>query len=101
MSITIRILLLGSAAVAFSTPSGAVLKVNEVAGESKVEHAAPPEICVVPKHFPLGKYAGKDVERETSLCALDIGVNAAACAKLNSTNPGVLFKMPPKGVALD
>jgi len=105
MSITIRILLLGSAAVAFSTPSGAVLKVDEVAGESKVEHPAPkaatPEVCVIPKHFPLGKYAGKDVERETDLCALDIGVNAAACAKLNSTNPGVLFKMPPKGVALD
>ena len=69
MSITIRILILGSAAVAFSTPSGAVLKVNEVAGESKVEHpapkATPPEVCVVPKHFPLGKYAGKDVERES------------------------------------
>lgn len=105
MSITIRILILGSAAVAFSTPSGAALKVNEVAGESKVEHpvpnAAPPEVCVVPKHFPLGKYAGKDIEREAGLCALDIGVNAAACAKLNSTNPGVLFEMPPKGVALD
>ena len=101
---TIRILLIGSA-VAFSTPSGAVLKLNEVAGESQVEHpvpkAATPEVCVVPKHFPLGKYAGKDVERETGLCALDVGVNAAACAKLNSTNPGVLFEMPPTGVALD
>jgi len=104
MSIAIRILLIGSA-VAFSTPSGAVLKLNEVAGESKVEHpvpnAASPEVCVVPKHFALGKYAGKDVERETGLCALDIGVNVAACPKLNSTNPGVLFDVPPKGVTLD
>ena len=66
MSIIIRILLLGSAAVAFSTQSGAVLKLNEVAGERKVEHpvpkAATPEVCVVPKHFSLGRYAGKDVE---------------------------------------
>jgi len=40
MSIAIRILLIGSA-VAFSTPSGAVLKLNEVAAKANVEHPVP------------------------------------------------------------
>lgn len=74
-------------------PRGEAIVSHEVAGRK-------PEVCVIPKHLPVGKYAKKDAENEKELCEFNIGVNVAACGKENSTNPGVLFMTPPKGVDL-
>lgn len=67
-------------------------------GERKVEHAVPgraAEVCIIPKHLDLGKYSDKDLSNESKLCALDFNVNSVACAKLNSTNPGLdIFALP-------
>lgn len=72
-------------------------------GESIVSHEVngrKSEVCVIPKHLPTGKYSKKDAENEKELCDWNIGVNVAACAKENSTNPGVLFLSPPKNVSV-
>jgi hypothetical protein len=53
------------------------------------------ETCVIPHHFPGAKYSKKDGKAEAKLCSYDIGQDVAACPKLNSTNPGVNFIIPP------
>jgi len=58
------------------------------------------EVCVIPKHYDNAKYSKKDLKTEQELCSYSFyklseaekntGLNEAAiCAKLNSTNPGI------------
>lgn len=87
-----------------SVPSGAVLKPNQLLGESVVQHQVAggrPELCVIPKHYSIGKYSKKDLAREQTLCSYNIDVNIAGCPKLNSTNPGVNFMLPPPGMSVN
>jgi hypothetical protein len=55
------------------------------------------EVCVLPKHFDVGRYFDKDNEVEAELCNIDVHKNAAVCPKLNSTNPGLDIYSPPQG----
>ncbi len=80
---------------AAAVPSFATLNPTKLGGTQVVTFAVPnksaAELCVIPNHFPNGKYAGKDEDREADLCSYDIGVNVAACGKTNSSNPGINF----------
>ncbi|MCP6167416.1 hypothetical protein NL404_27715, partial [Klebsiella pneumoniae] len=55
----------------------------------------------MPKHLETGDYKKGDEKHERELCEMNVGVNVAACAKENSTNPGVNFFIPPKGVSVE
>lgn len=63
------------------------------------------EICVIPNRLgglktdgkPKADYSDKDVKNEAKLCSYDAHINVAACAKTNSTNPGVQFFEIPAG----
>lgn len=59
------------------------------------------EICVRPKHRDESVYSDFDRDEERALCQYNIGQNAAACAKVNSTNPGLNFYRTPMGVSAD
>jgi hypothetical protein len=73
-------------------------------GEKLVSITVPngkrPEICVIPTHFPGGKYSQKDLQKEEELCALNQYENAAVCPKTNSTNPGLIFYTLPAGKSI-
>ena len=69
------------------------------------------EICVIPNRLgglktdgtPKADYSEKDAKNEAKLCGMDIKTsttNIAACAKTNSTNPGVQFFEIPKGATV-
>ena len=69
-------------------------------GEKTVDFPVPgrnAEVCVIPKHFYVGRYFDKDIEVENQLCNIDVHKNAAVCPKLNSTNPGLDFYSLPQG----
>lgn len=84
--------LLAQATMTPNLPRGDEIVTHEVRGKR-------PEVCVVPKH--LGdNYDKDDREDENELCAMDVGVNVAACAKTESTNPGVNFFTPPEGISI-
>ncbi len=71
-------------------------------GEALVEHPVlgkAAEVCVIPKHLPGFSYKKSDAKQEAELCAMNIGETIAACAKENSTNPGVDFFEAPQGVS--
>jgi len=67
-------------------------------GEKILEHPVPgrnAEVCIIPKHFSDADYSDKDTKSEEELCNIDVNANAAACPKLNSTNPGLdIFSVP-------
>jgi len=73
-------------------------------GEKLVSIAVPngkrPEVCVIPAHFPGGKYSAKDLQTEQGLCALNQFTNTAICPKTNSTNPGLIFHLLPDGKSI-
>lgn len=66
------------------------------------------EICVIPNRLgglkadgkPKSDYSEKDLQNEAKLCMMDASVNVAACAKENSTNPGVQFFEMPNGATI-
>lgn len=66
------------------------------------------EMCIIPNRLgglkadgtAKGKYSDKDLKNEAKLCAMDAKVNVAACAKTNSTNPGVQFFEVPAGATI-
>ena len=69
-------------------------------GEKTVDLPVPgrnAEVCVIPKHFYVGRYFDEDIEADTQLCNIDVHKNAAVCPKLNSTNPGLDFYSLPQG----
>lgn len=85
-------------ATTFSVQSFATLTPNFPRGEEIISHEVgagrAPEVCIIPKHLPGADYGRKDLETERELCGYAIGINIAACGKLNSTNPGVDFYAP-------
>ncbi|MCO5144425.1 MAG: hypothetical protein M9962_15205 [Oligoflexia bacterium] len=98
--------------LSFFAASAAFVSINAFAtmtpgyerGESLVWFNIPgkaSEVCVIPKHLPGAKFSKKDLKREQELCSLEVGVNIAACPKINSSNPGVDFYLPPKGMSLE
>jgi hypothetical protein len=97
------ILLPSLALCLFAPAAGAALKTGDLTGVSVEKFSVPgkrPELCVIPHHLNGFTYARSDEKIEADLCAIDsAGEKAAACPKLNSTNPGVLFLKPPKGVS--
>ncbi|MFN7905316.1 MAG: hypothetical protein ACK5P5_09035 [Pseudobdellovibrionaceae bacterium] len=82
----------------FSVQSFATLTPSYPRGEEIISHEVgggrAPEICIIPKKLPGAAYSKSDLENEKELCGFHIGVNAAACGKENSTNPGVNFFTP-------
>jgi hypothetical protein len=77
-----------------SLNSYAVLKPTEVMAANMASLDVPgrvPELCIALKHFPTAKYSSKDERKEAELCSLNVNQNVAACGKMTSTNPGVLF----------
>ncbi|MFN8943342.1 MAG: hypothetical protein ACK5WZ_01805 [Pseudobdellovibrionaceae bacterium] len=82
----------------FSVQSLATLTPSYPRGEEIISHEVgggrAPEICIIPKKLPGAAYSKSDLENEKELCGFHIGVNAAACGKENSTNPGVNFFTP-------
>lgn len=71
-------------------------------GEALVEHLVAgkaPEVCVIPKHLPGFAYKKSDAKQEAELCAMNVGETIAACAKENSTNPGIDFYEAPEGIS--
>lgn len=98
-----RILSLVACAFALPIAAHATITPSYERGDALVWLEVPnnkPEVCVIPKHLPTGKYGKKDRQHEENLCAMDVGVSVAACAKDNSTNPGVDFFEAPEGVSL-
>ena len=85
-------------ATTFSVQSFATMTPNYPRGEEiislEVGAGRSPEVCIIPKRLPIADYGRKDLETERELCGYHIGVNIAACGKLNSTNPGVDFYAP-------
>ena len=78
----------------------AALSAHLQRGEKIVDLPVPgrsAEVCVIPKHFDGGRYFANDIEVETQLCNIDVHTNAAVCAKLNSTNPGLDIHSLPQG----
>ncbi len=78
----------------------AALSAHLQRGEKIVDLPVPgrsAEVCVIPKHFDGGRYFANDIEVETRLCNIDVHTNAAVCAKLNSTNPGLDIHSLPQG----
>jgi len=78
----------------------AALSADPKRGEKTVDLPVPgrnAEICVIPKHFHVGRYFDKDNEVEAELCNIDVRKNAAVCPKLNSTNPGLDIYSVPQG----
>jgi hypothetical protein len=79
----------------------AALSADPKRGEKTVDLPVPgrnAEVCVLPKHFDVGRYFDKDNEVEAELCNIDVHKNAAVCPKLNSTNPGLdIYSLPQGG----
>ncbi len=97
-------LFLLAALTTFTTPAWATLNPELSRGDETISIQIPNrsnEICVIPKHFSLGKYKKKDRKQEQELCSFQVGVNLAACPKDNSTNPGVNFFLPPDGMTVE
>ena len=97
-----RIVKLSSALAVLASATSALATLNLEAsrGSKSVEipvQGSRSELCVIPKHFGQGAYSKKDAKREEALCALNTSTNAAACAKLNSTNPGLDIYTVPEG----
>ncbi len=95
-----RKLLLPLAACLGSTLAHATLSVHQQRGEKTVDIPVAgrnAEVCVTPKHFASADYSDKDGKVESKLCNIDVYTNAAVCAKLNSTNPGLDFYSLPQG----
>ena len=89
-------------ALLLAHPALAVMKPNNLLATSIEQLAVSgkrPELCVMPKHIPDGKYAKKDDKAEAELCSLNLDADIVACPKTNSTNPGVNFNKPPKGMS--
>jgi hypothetical protein len=87
----------------FSPLSHATLTPTYPRGEALVEHLVPgraSEICLIPKRLAGFTYNKSDSKHEASLCAMNVGQTIAACAKSNSSNPGVDFFEPPAGTSL-
>lgn len=84
-----------------SSPSWALLPVSHLQGSKIVQipvNGARAEVCVIPHHLTGISYSSRDLEKETELCQLQRNGNAGVCPKLNSTNPGLNFIVPPQGV---
>lgn len=97
-----KLFLLSAFSVLAPLPALAVLKPGDIAAKSIAQfdvQGRRPELCVIPNHL-AGNYSSNDEKAETDLCDLNTqSEKVAACPKLNSTNPGVLFQKPPKGVS--
>jgi hypothetical protein len=84
-----------------SSSSWALLPVSHLQGTQIVQipvNGARTEVCVIPHHLAGISYSARDLEKETELCRLQRSANAGVCPKLNSTNPGLNFMVPPEGV---
>ncbi|MBO9667665.1 MAG: hypothetical protein J7501_12730 [Bdellovibrio sp.] len=73
------------------------LNLGNLQGATRANFLSPnrlTEFCVIPKKWPAGVYAKKDIETESELCSYDLYTNMGICPKYNSTNPGVLLLKP-------
>jgi hypothetical protein len=89
--------------LAFESLALATLTPSFPRGEALIEHLVPgktAEICVIPKRFAGFEYNKSDSKHEASLCAMNVDQTIAACAKSNSSNPGVDFFEPPTGISI-
>lgn len=91
-----------AASILFSQISFATMTPSLQRGEKLIEikeGKKTTQVCVIPKHFPDGKYSKDDLEDEQKLCSLNTNTNAV-CPKNSSTNPGLEFFEVPEGLSV-